>query len=197
MGDGARRPGARFGRSLTLAPLSQTLSHKGRGLLLAVLAILLLLLPAAAWAQTFPKFTNFVVDQADIIPPKAEAQLDRKPGELQRRTHHQLAIVTVSSLQGYDINDYSIRLARNWGVGRRHYDDGVLLIVAPNEHRVRIEVGYGLEATLTDPRCAEIVRDLILPRFKADDMPGGIAAGADAIIARLNSAAPLEKAKAS
>jgi len=62
---------------------------------------------------------------------------------------------------------------------------------------VRIEVGYGLEATLTDPRCAEIVRDLILPRFKADDMPGGIAAGADAIIARLNSAAPLEKAKAS
>lgn len=197
MGDRARRPGARFGRSLTLAPLSQTLSHKGRGLLLAVLAILLLLLPAAAWAQTFPKFTNFVVDQADIIPPKTEAQLDRKLGELQRRTHHQLAIVTVPSLQGYDINDYSIRLARNWGVGRRHYDDGVLLIVAPNEHRVRIEVGYGLEATLTDPRCAEIVRDLILPRFKADDMPGGIAAGADAIIARLNSAAPLEKAKAS
>jgi len=88
-------------------------------------------------------------------------------------------------------------LGRTWGVGRRHYDDGVLMVVAPNEHRVRIEVGYGLEATLTDPRCAEIIRDKILPRFKLQDLPGGITAGADAIIARLNGAAPLEKPRTS
>lgn len=155
-----------------------------------------LLVPTAALAQTFPKFTNFVVDQAGIIPDAAEQQLDRKLAALQQRTRHQLAIVTVSSLEGYDINDYSLRLARSWGVGRRHYDDGVLLIVAPAEHKVRIEVGYGLEATLTDPRCAEIIRDRILPRFRLNDMPGGITAGADAIVARLNAAAPLEKAKA-
>lgn len=164
----------------------------------ALLALLIVILaPAAAPAQTFPKFTNFVVDQANIIPPTAEQRLDRRLADLQRRTRHQLAIVTVASLEGYAINDYSLRLARTWGVGRRHYDDGVLLIVAPNERRVRIEVGYGLEATLTDPRCAEIIRDLIVPHFKVNDMAGGIAAGTDAIVARLNSAAPLEKAKAS
>jgi uncharacterized protein len=161
-----------------------------------LLALLLLILPAAAPAQTFPKFTNFVVDQADVIPPGAEARLDRELADLQRRTRHQLAIVTVTSLEGRDISDYTLRLARAWGVGRRHYDDGVVLLVAPNEHKVRIEVGYGLEATLTDPRCAEIIRDRILPRFKSQDMPGGIAAGADAIIARLNAAAPLEKPRA-
>ena len=163
-----------------------------------VLALLLAIqFPAVATAQTFPKFTNFVVDQAGIIPDAAEHSLDRKLSDLQRRTRHQLAIVTVSSLQGYEIADYSNRLGRTWGVGRRHFDDGVLLVVAPREHRVRIEVGYGLEATLTDPRCAEIIRNLILPHFKRQDFPGGIAAGTDAIIARLNVAAPLEKAKAS
>ena len=152
---------------------------------------------AAASAQTFPKFTNFVVDQANIIPAEAERQLDHKLAGLQRRTRHQLAIVTVQSLQGYDISNYANHLGRTWGVGRRHYDDGVLMVVAPNEHKVRIEVGYGVEATLTDPRCAEIIRDQVLPRFKLQDFPGGINAGADAIIARLDRAAPLEKPSAS
>ena len=154
-------------------------------------------LPVAAPAQVFPKFTNFVVDQAGIIPPDDERRLDRQLADLQRRTHHQLAVVTISSLQGHDIADYSNRLGRTWGVGRRHYDDGVLLVVAPREHRVRIEVGYGLEATLTDPRCAEIIRNSILPRFRRQDLPGGITAGTDAIIAWLNKAAPLERAKTS
>ena len=165
-----------------------------QGLLALLLAALF---PAVSTAQTFPKFTNFVVDQAGIIPDNAERSLDRKLSDLQRRTRHQLAVVTVSSLQGYEIADYSNRLGRAWGVGRRHFDDGVLLVVAPHEHRVRIEVGHGLEATLTDPRCAEIIRNLVLPHFKRQDFPGGIAAGTDAIIARLNAAAPLEKAKAS
>ncbi|HMI18705.1 MAG TPA: TPM domain-containing protein [Sphingomonas sp.] len=163
----------------------------------AVLALLLILLPATAQAQTFPKFTNFVVDQADIIPAKMERQLDGKLADVQRRTRHQFAIATVSSLEGTPILEYSVQLARTWGVGRRHYDDGVLLLVAPVEHKVRIEVGYGLEATLTDARCAEIIRTLILPRFAQQDLAGGIAAGADAIIGRLRSAAPLERPNAS
>ena len=161
-----------------------------------VALLLALLCPGAAPAQTFPKFTNFVVDEANIIPAQAERRLDHKLAGLQRRTRHQLAIVTVSSLQGHDIADYANRLGRTWGVGRRHYDDGVLMVVAPTEHRVRIEVGYGLEATLTDPRCAEIIRDRILPYFRLQDFPGGITAGADAIIARLDLAAPLEKQRA-
>jgi len=176
------------------APVRQGWRMWRQGLLALLLA---LLFPTAASAQAFPKFTNFVVDQANILPAEAERRLDHKLADLQRRTRHQLAIVTVSSLQGYEINDYANRLGRTWGVGRRHYDDGVLMVVAPNEHRVRIEVGYGLEATLTDPRCAEIIRDKILPRFKLQDLPGGITAGADAIIARLNGAAPLEKPRTS
>ena len=162
---------------------------------MVVLLFSLFARPAAA--QTFPKFTNFVVDQANILPANAEARLNARLADLQRRTRHQLAIVTVPSLQGYSISDYTVRLGRTWGVGRRHYDDGVVLLVAPKEHKVRIEVGYGLEATLTDPRCAEIIRDRIVPRFKLNDFPGGIEAGTDAIIARLNAAAPLEKARAS
>jgi uncharacterized protein len=154
--------------------------------------LLLVLLPSAAAAQHFPKFTNFVVDQANVLPPAAERQLDIKLANLQRRTRHQLAVATVTSLEGYDITDYSLRLARTWGIGRRHYDDGVLLLVAPRDGGVRIEVGYGLEATLTDPRCAAILRTVVLPRFAKGDLPGGIAAGADAIIAQLRSAAPLE-----
>jgi uncharacterized protein len=159
----------------------------------ALLVLLLILLPATAQAQTFPQFTNFVVDQANIIPAKLERQLDAKLADVQRRTRHQFAIATVSSLQGRPIVEYSVQLARAWGVGRRHYDDGVLLLVAPAERKVRIEVGYGLEATLTDARCAEIIRTLILPRFVEQDLAGGISAGADAIIGRLRSAAPLER----
>ena len=173
------------------------IEHPGLWALLVALPLFLCLFAPPAAAQTFPKFTNSVVDQADILPPKAEARLNARLADLQRRTRHQLAIVTVPSLQGYSINDYSLRLGRAWGVGRRHYDDGVVLLVAPSEHKVRIEVGYGLEATLTDPRCAEIIRDRIVPRFKLNDLPGGIEAGADAIIARLNAAAPLEKMRTS
>jgi uncharacterized protein len=165
------------------------------GILVAVLALLAILTPVAAPAQTFPKFTNFVVDQADIIPPAIESRLDRELGDLQRRTRHQLAIVTVNSLQGFKVEDYSLRLARTWAVGRKHYDDGVVILVAPNERKVRIEVGYGLEATLTDPRCAVIVHTVMLPAFTNGDYARGIVAGAHAIIARLNTAAPLEMAK--
>lgn len=154
----------------------------------AMLALLLLvLLPATAQADpAFPKFTNFVVDQAEVIPKGAEHQLNQKLATLQRRTQHQLVVATVASLQGYPINEFSLKLANSWGVGRRGYDDGVLLLVAPGERRVRIEVGYGLETTLTDLRCAAIIRDQILPRFRAGDISGGISAGADAIVARLD-----------
>ena len=197
-GNGARRPGARtVERELTLATPVSSLCHRRRGLIWTFLAALFALIATPAFAQGFPKFSNFVVDQANILPPAAEARLNRELADLQRQTRHQLAIATVPDLQGYAIEDYSLRLARAWGVGRRHYDDGVLLLVAPRERKVRIEVGYGLEATLTDPRCATIIRDRILPRFRERDLPGGVSAGADAIVALLKAAAPLERPHAS
>lgn len=98
------------------------------------------------------------------------------------RSKHQFVVVTVSSLGGHTIEDYGLHLGRTWGIGRKDHDDGVLLIVAPNERKVRIEVGYGLERALTDDEAANIIDDDILPAFRKGTMPEGIQAGASGII---------------
>ena len=98
-----------------------------------------------------------------------------------------MVIVTTPSLNGQKIEDFGVRLGRTWGIGRKGINDGVLLIVAPNEHKVRIEVGYGLEKTLSDPICAQIIRNEIIPRFHRGDIAGGIGAGALAIIDRIGT----------
>ena len=138
-----------------------------------------------ALAQEFPKLTGRVVDAADIIPPAEEAALAQKLTAFEQRTARQLVVATVPDLQGYDIESYGYQLGRAWGIGSEENDDGTLLIVAPNERKVRIEVGYGLEPILTDGLSFLIVNRQILPRFKQGDMAGGIAAGADAIIQQL------------
>jgi uncharacterized protein len=138
-----------------------------------------------AHAQTFPKFTGFVVDAADVIPDDQEAALTRRLDELQKATGNQLVVATVPDLQGYPIEDYGYRLLRSWGVGLKDVNNGAILIVAPNDRKVRIEVGYGLEPVLTDAFSSAIVAQQILPRFKAGDMPGGIVAGANAVADQL------------
>ncbi|MFC0203747.1 TPM domain-containing protein [Novosphingobium soli] len=138
-----------------------------------------------AWAQTFPKLTGRVVDAANIIPDAEEAQLTQKLAALETQSRRQLVVATVPDLQGYEISDYGYRLGRAWGLGDKARNDGAVLLVAPNERKVRIEVGYGLEGTLTDGLSVLIINGQILPRFKAGDMPGGIAAGTDAIIRQL------------
>jgi uncharacterized protein len=95
-------------------------------------------------------------------------------------------VVTVPSLQGYEIEEYGYQLGRAWGIGQKKLDNGALLIVAPNERRVRIEVGYGLEPVLTDALSSVILQTQVLPRFRAGDMAGGVKAGADAIIEQLS-----------
>src|SRR3546814_3028549 len=91
------------------------------------------------------------------------------------------SVATLPDLQGYDISDYGYRLGRAWGIGDKEKNEGALLIVAPNERKVRIEVGYGLEGIMTDALSSQIIRNAITPRFKAGDLPGGIDAGVDAI----------------
>lgn len=151
----------------------------------ALLALAALLLPALARAQTFPELTGPVVDQADILPPEAEARLAEKLTALKAQSQRELVVVTLPDLQGYDIADYGYQLGRHWGLGDKERNDGAILIVAPNERRLRIEVGYGLEAVLTDGLSSQIINRLIVPKFKAGDMPGGIEAGTDAIIQQL------------
>lgn len=153
--------------------------------LLSILALAGMLLASPLAAQDFPALTGRVVDAADIIPADVEAQLTAKLEALETQSQRQLVVATVPDLQGYDISDYGYRLGREWGVGDAERNDGALLLVAPNERRVRIEIGYGLEGIMTDALSSLIIQNAIVPRFKADDYPGGIVAGTDAIIQQL------------
>ncbi|MEL7197651.1 MAG: TPM domain-containing protein [Pseudomonadota bacterium] len=145
---------------------------------------MLLASPVAAQPE-FPALTGRVVDAAEIIPADVEAELAAKLEALEVQSQRQLVVATVPDLQGYDIADYGYQLGREWGLGDAERNDGALLIVAPNDRKVRIEVGYGLEGTLTDALSSLIIQNQILPRFRNQDFPGGITAGADVIIAQL------------
>ena len=141
----------------------------------------LLVLAPAAWAQDFPKFDDKgVVDAANLLNPAQEQALSAKLIAQKKASGRSLVVATIPDLKGYDISDYGYRLGRAWGIGDKN-NNGALLIVAPAERKIRIEVGYGLEGVLTDALSAQIVRNAIAPRFKAGDMAGGIDAGADQI----------------
>ena len=176
-------------------------SLEGRATLIrAVLAAfayfaLVVVTPALA-APSFPPLTGRVVDQANVIPAATRAELDGKLAALEARTTDQLVVVTLSSLQGYEIADYGYQLGRAWGIGQKGKNNGVLLIVAPKEHDVRIEVGYGLEGDLTDAVTKIIIDQAMLPRFRAGDFPGGISAGVDDIIKALTGEAATFKERA-
>lgn len=160
---------------------------------LLILLALLAFAPAAH-AQSFPKLTGRVVDEAALLSPAQEQALTDKLAALEVQSGRQLVVATIPDLQGYDISDYGYRLGRAWGIGDKAKNDGALLIVAPNERKVRIEVGYGMEGLLTDAQSSQIIRDAITPRFKAGDMPGGIDAGVGEIGAIMTL--PPEEAKA-
>ena len=152
---------------------------------LLTLAFAVLLGSGAATAQTLPKFTGFVVDAANVIPPDQEAALTKRLDDLQKTTGNQLVVATVPDLEGYPIEDYGNRLIRSWGVGLKDANNGAILLIAPNDRKVRIEVGYGLEPVLTDAFSSVVINQQILPRFKAGDIPGGIVAGTDAVADQL------------
>lgn len=157
--------------------------------------VLLLLFPAAAHAAlNFPQFTGLVTDAANIIPADQKAALEQKLQALQQQTGRQLVVATVPDLQGDDIADYGYQLGRTWGVGLKGNNEGAILIVAPNERKVRVEVGYGLEPVLTDAFSSVVIQTAIIPRFKAGDMVGGISAGVDALAQQLSL--PDDEAKA-
>jgi uncharacterized protein len=157
-----------------------------RRLALSLLALGLCLGPPAVAAPTFPVLSGRIVDQADVLPAQVEMNLSAKLEALEADTSRQLVIVTVSSLQSYEIEDYGYQLGRVWGIGDARQDTGVLFLVAPNERRVRIEVGYGLEPILTDALSNAILLEKVLPRFRNGDVSGGVVAGAEALVEQLS-----------
>jgi uncharacterized protein len=138
-------------------------------------------------AANFPALTGRIVDQANVIPLETRSALEPKLAELETKSGIQLVVATVASLDGQEIEPYANELFRTWKLGEKAKNNGVLLLIAPNERRVRIEVGYGLEGTLTDALSKIIITNAIAPRFKAGDYGGGVSRGVDDIITVLTT----------
>jgi uncharacterized protein len=144
------------------------------------------LISVFAFALDFPPLTGRVVDQAGVMSADSRTDIEAKLKDLEDKSGIQLVVATVKSLQGSDVETYANELLRFWKLGEAQKNNGVLLLVAPAEHKVRIEVGYGLEGTLTDALSSVIISSAIIPRFKAGDFSGGIERGVDGIISVLS-----------
>ena len=137
---------------------------------------------ASAHATDFPPLTGRVVDAANILSPATRAELTQQLDSFEQRTGIQLVVATVSSLDGNDIETYGVDLARAWQIGSKARNDGAVLLVAKAEHKVRIEVGYGLEGDLTDAMSSYIISTRIVPQFRRGDFDAGVRDGVSAII---------------
>jgi uncharacterized protein len=143
------------------------------------------LLVTPALAQTFPALTGRVVDAANILKPEERTALEAKLKAYEDKTSDQVVVATVRSLDGTSVEDYANRLFRHWQLGQKKNNNGVLLLIAPNDRKLRIEVGYGLEGALTDALSKVIITTAIAPQFQKGNFAGGIDAGVDAILSIL------------
>jgi uncharacterized protein len=151
--------------------------------------VALLLTGLVAWSATenFPPLTGRIVDQANVIPQQTRAAIETKLKDLETKSGIQLVVATVNSLEGQEIEPYANDLFRAWKLGEKAKNNGVLLLIAPKEHRTRIEVGYGLEGTLTDALSKVIITNAMIPRFKTGDYGSGVERGVDDIITVLTT----------
>src|ERR1700761_2045108 len=163
--------------------------------LAAIFALLCFILPATA-APNFPALTGRVVDDDNILSEQTKEDLIGKLAALEQKTSRQLVVVTIPSLQGYEISDYGYQLGRAWGIGQKTLNNGALFIVAPTEHKTRIEVGYGLEPILTDALTQVILQSAVLPKFRTGDFNGGVEAGTDALVQQMSLETSAAEAKA-
>jgi uncharacterized protein len=170
---------------------SRRITGRWRTHTLLYVLLLLSLLSGAVLADEpkFPPLTGRVVDDAGILTDSTRAALTDMLARHERATGNQVVVVTLRDLQGYTIEDFGYQLGRKWGIGQKEKNNGVLLLVAPKEHKVRIEVGYGLEGTLTDAVSRTIIEEEILPAFRRGDYNGGVLAGTASILTRLGGSA--------
>ena len=148
----------------------------------ALACVLASALTSLSFALDVPPLTGRVVDLAHVLPPNTIESLTARLKAHEETTSNQVTVLVLPSLEGEPLESYSHRVATTWKLGQKGTDNGVLLLVAMKERKIRIEVGYGLEGALTDARSAQIIRGEIVPRFRAGDAPGGVAAGVDAIL---------------
>ncbi len=142
------------------------------------LAVLALAIAGTARAEpTFPTLTGRITDEASLLKAGDRNVIEAELAELEQKSTDQLAVVTLNSLQGYPIEEFGYKLGRKWGIGQKGKDNGILLIVAPNERKVRIEVGSGLEPIMTDAMSKIIIENAIIPALRKGDFAGGITAG--------------------
>jgi uncharacterized protein len=170
------------------------LKRRGRLFFATLLAVFAVSSVAFAAPLKFPALTGRVVDDAHVLSPGTVQKLDGELAALEQQTGHQLVVATVPDLQGHEIEDYGYQLGRTWQLGQKGKNDGAILLVAPSEHKVRIEVGYGLEPVLTDALTSIILQRQVLPQFKQGQMEAGVLAGTAALIGQLSL--PDEQAKA-
>src|SRR5215469_12266791 len=139
-------------------------------------------LSAAQAEPDYPRLTGRVVDGAGILTEETKAQLTASLAAEEKRSGAQIVVVTLKSLEGTPIETFGYKLGRLWKIGQKGKNNGVLFLIAPNEHRMRIEVGYGLEGKLTDLSCAIIIHDIVTPEFKDGDFDRGVLDGTGAIL---------------
>ena len=157
------------------------LRWKGRYLLAGLILVLISSFSFALEVPSRPE--GRVTDQTRTLSPSEIEALDRKLANFERETTNQVAVLLIPSLEGDSLEDYSIRLAEKWKIGQKERNNGAILLIIKNDHKIRIEVGYGLEGALPDALAGTIIRDEIAPRFRAGQFYQGIEAGIDAIMA--------------
>src|SRR5262249_25459354 len=148
----------------------------------ALPALLVFVSVALTHTLTLPQLTGRVVDDAGILDAATRAALTQKLAALETKSTDQLVVATVNSLQGTSVDDYANRLFRNWHLGQQGKNNGVLLLIAPNDRKAKIAGGYGLEGVMPDAVAKLILDNSVAPRFRANDFPGGISRGVDDII---------------
>lgn len=159
----------------------------GAARILALLALLCAALVVRPALAAFPPPPDGpVLDAANVIPDAEQAALDQRLRAYNQATGRSLVVATVPSLDGETIEMYAVKLFEEWGIGGEETDQGLLLLVAPNERKLRIEVGFGLHQYVTDALSGRIIRNIITPHFQQGDFAGGIAAGVDALVEQLN-----------
>jgi uncharacterized protein len=133
-------------------------------------------------AKDVPFLSGRVVDLAEILSPASEERIEARLAALEESKGAQVAVLTIASLEGESLEEYSLRVAETWKLGRGEFDDGALLLIARDDRRMRLEVGYGLEPVLTDALSGRVLDQVLRPSFRAGDFDGGVESAVDAIV---------------